>query len=165
MACFRQARLLQPDARVRYAVDVSGAINREAWAGVVGQLIHDETAGNTTRFAALVGVTYKTVRRWLKQETEVSEESVRQVARAVYASPLELLVRVGAYSAEDLAAPTEARQADAGDDPALQVILNAADVAPHMKQRFIRRLHELRAKDAERQVDEVNWWIEQSRGA
>jgi len=140
------------------------SVDREAWAEVVSRLINQETAGNQSRFAALVGVTYKTIRRWLKGESDVSEDSVRQVARAVGISPLELLMRVGYYSLSDLDAPTPAEQIDAGDDRALQVILEA-DVPPRVKQRMIHRLQELRRRQAEREVDEVRWWIDQARGA
>lgn len=161
----RVHRLARGDIHVRYDVGVGERrVNREAWAEVVSRLINQETAGNQSRFAALVGVTYKTIRRWLKGESDVSEDSVRQVARAVGISPLELLMRVGYYSPSDLDAPTPVEQLAAGDDRALQVILEA-DVPPRVKQRMIHRLQELRRRQVEREVDEVRWWIEQARGA
>lgn len=146
--------------RVRYAGAVAArSVDRQAWANVVSQLIAQETAGNKSRFAALVSVTYKTVTRWLNMESDVSEESVRQVARAVGVSPMELLVRVGYYEAADMAAPSDTHPIPP-DDKALQVILEA-DIPPRVKQRMIQRLQQLR----EREVDEVQWWIDQARGA
>lgn len=138
-------------------------IDRDAWADVVAQLIAQETGGNTSRFAQLVGVTYRTVRRWLTKGGDVSEESVRQVARAVHIPTAELLLRVGFYDAADLATGGEITPADARDDPALQIILEA-DVPPRVKQRMIQRLQQLRAQEAERQADDVRWWIEQAKG-
>lgn len=162
----RTYRLLRPDTHVRYpAVVADGSIDREAWAAVVSQLIAEESGGNKSRFAALVGVTYKTVLRWTRAESDVSEDSVRQVARALHISPLALLVKVGYYTEADLdaVAPSTVTVAP-DDDPALQVILES-DVPPRMKQRMIQRLQTLRERDAERQVDEVQWWIDQARGA
>ena len=170
---YRTSRLLRPDMRVRYAADVAeGSIDREAWAKVISQLIAEETGGNKSHFANLVGVTYKTVLRWTQQASDVSEDSVRQVARALHISPLVLLVRVGYYNIADLQAAAAATE-DAGpaipagidrEDPALRVILEA-DVPPRVQQRMIQRLQQLREREAERQVDEVRWWIDQSRGA
>jgi hypothetical protein len=164
---YRTSRLLRPDMRVRYAAGVAeGSIDREAWAAVVSQLIAEETQGNKSQFASLVGVTYKTVLRWTQQASDVSEDSVRQVARALHTSPLALLLRVGYYTDADLAAALAAAASAAAptgvdqDDPALRVILEA-DVPPRVKQRMIQRLQQMR----EREVDEVRWWIDQSRGA
>ncbi|MEU4781077.1 helix-turn-helix transcriptional regulator [Micromonospora sp. NPDC023633] len=149
-----------------------GSIDRDAWAKVVTGLIAQETGtpakpqGNKSRFAELVGVTYKTVLRWTQGASDVSEDSVRQVARALHISPLLLLVQVGYYTDEDLgAAASVATPAGIDkDDPALRVILEA-NVPPRVQQRMIQRLQELRAREAEREVDEVRWWIDQSRGA
>lgn len=164
VAQFRRPRLLHPDTHVRYGEDVAErTVDREAWANVVAQLINSEAGGNTTRFAQLVGVTYKTVRRWITQETNVSEESIRAVANALNVKPGPLLVRVGLYQPGELADTAEPAPA-ANDDPALAAILEA-DVAPRVKQRMIQRLQQLRAQEKQREVDEVRWWIDQSRGA
>ncbi|PZG15063.1 hypothetical protein C1I95_20360 [Micromonospora craterilacus] len=139
------------------------SVNRETWAAFIADAIQHYAGGNTTRFADLVGVKYKTVRRWLTKETDVSEESIRAVGRALSIKPSVLLVRVGLYDATEVdATPTPEPVAD--DDPALREILEA-DVPPHVKQRLIQRLQQVRARDAERQADEVRWWINQARGA
>lgn len=148
--------------RVRYPYGVAGrSVDRQAWANTVSQLIEQETKGNKTRFASLVGVSYKTVLRWLACESDVSEESIRQVARALGVAPVELLVRVGFYAADELAATAPAA---AAEDPALREILES-DLPTHRKQRLIQRLQQMRARDTEREVDEVRWWIDQARGA
>lgn len=155
---FRGHRLVHRDLHVRYDAGVGErSVDRKAWAAVISQLVTEETGGNRSRFAALVGVTYKTVTRWLKGETDVSEESVRQVARAVHVPPAELLVRVGYYKPEELA---QSQPVETEDDPAMRVIMEA-DVPPRVKQRMIERLRELR----KREVEEVQWWIDQARGA
>ncbi|MFI6819773.1 helix-turn-helix domain-containing protein [Micromonospora sp. NPDC050187] len=152
-----------------------GSIDREAWAKVISTLIAQETGtpakpeGNKSAFAQLVGVTYKTVLRWTQAKSEVSEDSVRQVARALHVSPLELLVRVGYYTGADLDAavqasgPVDTVRIDQSD-PALRVILESG-VPPRVQQRMIQRLQDLRSREAERQVDEVRWWVDQARGA
>lgn len=131
-------------------------VNREAWARTVRELIASETGGKKAPFARLVGVDPRTVDRWLKGEVDVSEESVRDVASALRRSPMDLLLAAGYYDERDLAG----RQlAAATDDPAMQVILNA-DIPARAKQRMIERLRELR----KREVDEVQWWVEQIKG-
>lgn len=163
----RSTRLPRWDTYGRYSQGVAArSIDRTKWAAVVSRLVADETGGNKSRFAALVGVTYKTVHRWMTEASDVSEDSVRDVARALHMSPLELLLRVGYYTEQELdAAVAQERQlAVSEDDPALRVILEA-DVPPRVKQRMIQRLQQLRSREAERQVDEVKWWIDQARGA
>lgn len=158
----RGSRPLRTDMRVRYAEGVAArSVDRQAWANTVSNLIEQETRGNKTRFANLVGVSYKTVLRWLAEESDVSEESVRQVARAIGVPPMQLLVRVGFYAADELAATEPAA---AAEDPALREILES-DLPTHRKQRLIQRLQQMRARDTEREVDEVRWWIDQARGA
>ena len=160
---FRGPRILRTDTHVRYGGEVAKrSVDREAWANVVAHLINQETSGNKSRFASLVGVTYKTVLRWINQQTDVSEESVVQVARAVGVKPMELLVRVGFYDPADLTAAEQPPTVD--NDPALDAILEA-DVPPRVKARMIQRLQQLRAQEHQRQVDEVRWWIDQARGA
>ncbi|RKN45234.1 hypothetical protein [Micromonospora endolithica] len=134
-------------------------VDRQAWADFIAQAITDHAGGNTTRFAEMVGVKYKTVRRWLTKQTDVSEESIRAVGRALNIKPSVLLVRVGLYAATEVDA-TPAPDLSATDDPALQEILKA-NVSPRTKQRMIERLQEMR----QREVDEVKWWIDQARGA
>lgn len=158
----RRCGALGSGTHARYAESVGDRkINREAWAQLVGDLIDSEARGKKAAFARLVGVDPKTVYRWLNKETDVSEESVRDVARALKRSAMELLFAVGYYSERDIATP---QPIDMSHDPAMRVIMEA-DLPGRVKRRMIERLQELRRRDAERQVDEVRWWIDQARGA
>lgn len=159
-ATYRTSRLLAPDMRVRYAHEVTErSIDKAAWSELIGRLIAQETGGNKSRFAALVGVNYKTVLRWLAKEGEVSIESVGQVADAVGVSPIELMVRVGYYRTHDIpqADPKPARDPD---DEALRIILES-EFPNRIKMRMIQRLEQLRDRDRQRESDEVRFWIEQ----
>lgn len=154
---------LRPDTRVHYAGDVAPRkIDRGEWARQVARLVDQETAGNKSRFGTRVGVTYKTVNRWLNSEVDVSEEKVREVARAFHIHPADLLVRVGYYAAADFTTPPPASTDD--NDPARKRIL-ATDLPPHMKRRMLERLENLRAAQREREAEDVQWWIDQAREA
>src|SRR5687768_6627020 len=68
---------------VGYSHDVSERrVDRDAWADLVGKLVTGRTRGNKSAFARTVGVTARTLDRWLAGEVNVSEASVRAVARA-----------------------------------------------------------------------------------
>lgn len=101
-----------------------------------------ETRGKIAPFARLVGVDPRTVSRWVNREVDVSEESVREVARAVKRQPMDLLVEVGYYSRADLGAGRVGGE----DDPEMELILTA-NVDQDMKIRMIERLEELRHRD------------------
>lgn len=92
-------------ARYPLGVTAGGGIDREAWAQVVADLRRDEAKGKTAPFARLIGVDPRTVDRWLRQEVAVKEENIRAVARALDRSPVELLVQVGYYQANEIAPP------------------------------------------------------------
>lgn len=153
---------LRRDTNVHYAGDVSvRKINREAWAAEIKRLILEEAAGNRSRFAALIGVSYKTVGRWLDCTVDVSEDSVRQVARELRINAMDLLVRVGYYQPSDIQPTAAPTPAEIEADPALRVIEDAA-VPPRVKARMRERLYELRAQRAAAEVDEVRWWLDQA---
>lgn len=71
---------------------------------LVADLITSETGGKKATFARLVGVDPKTIGHWLAGTVDVSEASVRRVATALGRRTLELLVKVGYYSAEEVGA-------------------------------------------------------------
>lgn len=77
-------------------------IDREAWAKLISDLIRTETRGKIAPFARLVGRDPRTVSRWLAAEMDVREDSVRAVARALNRSTMDLLVRIGYYSDEEV---------------------------------------------------------------
>lgn len=153
------------DTRVRYAVDVTARkIDRDEWARQVARLVTEETGGNKSRFAALVGVTYKTVNRWLRSEGSVREENVREVARALGISPADLLIQVGYYAEAELRAPRPASQPPTTDidDDAVRMIVESK-LPPNMKRRMLERLRLIREARQTEESDEVRFWIEQAR--
>lgn len=153
---------LRRDTNVHYAGDVAvRRINREAWAAEIRRLIDEEAGGNRAKFSTLVGSSYKTVGRWLDQSVDVSEESVRAVARALHIAPMDLLVRVGYYQQSDLNVTAGPTPAEVAADPALQVI-EESDAPPRVKARMRERLYELRRQRAAAEVDEVKWWLDQA---
>lgn len=153
---------LRRDTNVHYAGDVAvRRINREAWAAEIRRLIDEEAGGNRAKFSTLVGSSYKTVGRWLDQSVDVSEESVRAVARALHIAPMDLLVRVGYYQQSDLNVTAGPTPAEVAADPALQVI-EESDAPPRVKARMRERLNELRRQRAAAEVDEVKWWLDQT---
>ena len=157
----RRAGALGSGVHARYPVGVAERkINRDAWARLVDSLVNTETRGKKATFARLVGVDPRTVSRWLNSEVDVSEESVREVARNLNRPPMELLVKVGYYSQADIPTITPRESSD----PAIEEIL-AAPVTERQKAKMIERLQVMREAHREREVDEVRWWIDQQRGA
>ena len=149
-----------PGVHVGYSHGVAERrIDRDAWAGLVGKLVTGKSRGNKSAFARTVGVTARTLDRWLAAEVDVSEASVRAVARAFDLDAMELLVGVGYYRAEEVMA-TERREPDP-DDEAMRLIIDS-DFPPRIKMRMIQRLEELRERDRAREAEEVRWWIEQA---
>lgn len=156
----RSARL-GSGSHARYPLGVGDRnINRDAWARLVDRLVTDEARGKKAAFARIVGVDPRTISRWINSEVDVSEESVREVARRLNRSPMDLLVKVGYYAITDLPATPQPEERD----PALEQILTAP-VSDQMKMKMIERLRATREAQAVREVDEVRWWIDQARGA
>lgn len=139
-------------------------VDREEWAKVLSQLIAEEAAGNKSAFARMAGTTYRTVVRWLNQEVDVSEDKVREIARALRIRPIDLLVRVGYYQPGELERPERPTPDEVAADPALRVI-EESDFPPRVKARMRQRLAELRAQRAAAEMDEVRWWLDQAREA
>lgn len=133
------------DTKVGYRVRVADAaeIDRTAWAALISALISSEAAGNQTRFATKVGVTPRTVSRWLESEVAVRPQSVTEVARALGRSPVELLVRVGYLS------PNEA--AEQGPGPLDPLVIRWLKVLadPNVPEETKHRLRERMRMDLE----------------
>lgn len=109
--------------KVRYLVRVSAnggdrRVDRTAWAALVDTWKRTIAGGNQTRLAEILGVTSRTVSRWLNQEVDVSEGNVTAAARAVGRSPIELLVRVGYYDPEEVAAAAISARPEPGPESA-----------------------------------------------
>jgi DNA-binding transcriptional regulator YdaS (Cro superfamily) len=133
-------------------------INRQAWADEVQRLIRVHARGNQTQFAAMVGVTARTVHRWLNQQAAVSEESVRSVAEAVGVSAMELLVRIGYYTSQEAQAVDASRlHADVPppeipmeDEESIRLIMES-DAPADVKDELVREIRRLQQQhEAER---------------
>lgn len=92
-----------------------GQVNRAAWAALVVELLRTEAAGNQSRLAGRVGVTAKTIGRWLQQKNDVSEQSVRDVARSLGRDPMDLLVKVGYYAPAEVQHMRRSQRAEVPD--------------------------------------------------
>lgn len=119
------------DTHVAYSPDMlGGRIDREAWAREIDALIvrfdpGPDGSGNKSAFARRIGLVRQTVIRWLRQETDISPESVRQVLDSLHLSRDEqagLLTRVGYLTAAgEFPAPPVVQ--DPRDDPVIVQIL------------------------------------------
>lgn len=149
---------LYPDMRVRYSLPMAARdTDRAAWAAEVARLIHEEAAGNKSEFARLVGITYKTVNRWLSSQVDVDVASIFQIAEKLHRNPVPMLVKVGHLSSEY--APQPAAEPTDGD-PVIDAILES-DLPNRKKYALIQRINAQRAQQAEREWADVQWLIEQ----
>jgi hypothetical protein len=127
-------------------------VDREAWAHEVARLIQEEAKGNKSAFARMVGVaSVKTIDRWLARSVDVSEESVRMVARQLNLPIADLLVKVGLLLPEDLQGSGTAIDSDA---EAIRVI-EEADIPPSLKRQLIKHLREQREEHERQRLAEV----------
>lgn len=150
---------IHPGARARYAVPVAdGQVDRAAWARIVEELIAAQTRGKIAPFARKVGVDPRTVSRWLAAEVNVSEESIREVARKTDQSPIQLLVEVGYYSHAET---TPASQADERDEE-VELILRAP-VDQRTKELALEQLHIMRMRDQQRRMEDLEFLLRQQR--
>lgn len=162
IVAIRKPSTLRVGRHSRYPDPVAGRkIDRDAWARVLAALIDSETRGKKAPFARLVGVDPKTVDNWLKGTVDVTEESVRRVARSTGQSPMDLLVQLGYYRADEVNTP---EPAPAQEDEEIQLIADS-DLPPHLKRQMIDRLLEMREQDRQRREQTLRWMIDQARGA
>lgn len=153
-----------PGAHAPYPLVVASSersINRAAWADVIRELMTAHTRGKKEPFARRLGINSRSVSRWLDQEVDVSEESVRLVARTFDVPAVSLLVRVGYYQQADLHQPHQPSAEEFDADPALKVIEDS-DQPPHVKARMRERLYELRRQRTAAEVDEVRFWLDRA---
>lgn len=149
------------DTRVLYPLDVAERkINRTAWAAIVRNILDEEYAGNKTAFGTAIDSDRKTINRWLDEDVDVSEEMVRKVARRHNLSPIDLLIEVGYYVAQDVRTES-AEPATDGDE--LQEMIGAAPVTPSQK-REMREFVEHRRAEADQAIKaELERWIKMVR--
>ncbi len=114
-------------------------IDREAWASVIQDLMQEHGMSQTA-LATAVGVAAKTVQRWQRQAVDVSEESVRQVARALGYRAMDLLIRVGYYRSEDAVAGPADNWTDEPVLERLRSLLVRTDVPQEVKEQLREQL-------------------------
>lgn len=146
------------DMHVRYPRLVPARereIDREAWSRVVLELLESEADGNRTELARLIGVKYLTVARWIAGTHAVSEESVRAVARAFNLSAIDLLIKVGYWTSDELTANLDrAPVSDRTPTPKGDLVaaaIKAAKLPPSVKRELTSYVAEERS-DFERQL-------------
>lgn len=139
-----------PDTDVRYAhVVAGGEVDRVEWARVVRELLAELTRGKKAPLARLLGFSERTIDRWLLGTVDVNESSIRQVATRSGRPAMELLIRVGFYSRDQLPAPAvppedawivEAiEQSNVKLDPAVKARLIAVELERARREREERR--------------------------
>lgn len=159
----------------------SGIVDRKEWAKVVQELLDIEAAplteggrtrvhGAKTRFAEKTGLkTARTVDTWLHGDVEVKEASVKQVAEGYGIKPMELLIRVGFYTAEEVPVRLTDKQIDEEqravldldlDDEQKALILEALD---EMRSADEQLLEQQRARDKQRRRQRIAEMIERAR--
>lgn len=109
------------------AVRESDEIDRAAWAKLLTELLN--SAGLTpeqadVRAGGPVNAPWRTIRKWLSQETGVSARRVRDVARDLGYPTAHALVQVGFLSREEVGLSGPVRPT-AGPDPLLRRVGNA----------------------------------------
>lgn len=139
--------LVKRGTRVGYSAAMSTRrIDRDAWATLVRSLIVATSRGNKSAFARKVGVTTRTLDRWLDAQVDVSEQSVRAVAEGLGKSPLEMLVAVGYYTTQDVQA-IAANLAAIPVDEELEAVRTDPRIPDDLKTRMIRLILDRRASD------------------
>lgn len=149
---------LRTDTHVPYAVGVDEReVDRAAWAKLIDQLILSKSRGNKAAFARLVGVTDKTITRWLAHSAAVSEESVRQVARACDINAMDALISIGYYDRADIDSPL-----DEGEKAIMSAPVPDA-IRQRMLARYRARMEEARQRVLAETEDDLRWEQERQR--
>lgn len=153
----------QPDIHVRYPLAVSERkVDREAWAHTLARLIQEEAGGNKSAFSRRVGIGVRSIDRWLARQVNVSEESVRDVCRALNLPPMPMLVQLGYYQ-EGETGPGPAELL-AEDEAALRLI-DESEVPPSLKRQLREHVLEERARHEQQRLAEVQRMIDVARRA
>lgn len=133
----------------RYDLRVVGVVDRGAWAGLVQEILDGKCDGNRSEFARRVLIdgrpmSPRTVYGWLRGEADVKESSVRAVAGAFGLNPVELLIRVGFLSREQVPVfPGEVIDAEQ------RRVLERDDLDDQQKAYILGELDKMRETDEE----------------
>lgn len=104
----------------------------------------DRAHGARTRFAEKVGVNVRTIGVWLAESVDVKEASVRAAARAYGLGEMELLIRVGFYSLDQL---PERPAAPSKFDAERQAVLDFPGLTDRQKKYILQELDRMEAED------------------
>lgn len=138
----------------------NGIVDRTEWAKVVQEILDLEAApltadsrprvhGAKTRFAMKAGLkTARTVDTWLHGDVDVKEASVKQVADGYGLNAMELLIRVGFYTVDQLP-----RISNAQIDEEQRAVLDREDLDDEQKAMILQELDGMRTDD-ERLLEE-----------
>nr|MDT0660805.1 helix-turn-helix transcriptional regulator [Micromonospora sp. DSM 115978] len=141
-------------------------IDRQAWADLVKSLIGTRARGNQTAFAELVGVTPRTITRWLNQDVRVRYGSVQAVAAAMGVSDLELMVQLGYYTEEDRRRAERSTGASGStredQDEAIELI-ETSDAPRVVKEELIKQIRRQQRHDAQERLSLAQTLLELAR--
>lgn len=96
---------VRPDTYVRYDAVVAGDVDRAEWAKFINELLDETPKRNKAALARRIDFRERTIDRWLRGDTGVDEASVRKVADRTGRNPVELLIRLGVYSRDEMPEP------------------------------------------------------------
>lgn len=134
---------LLPGMRARYDLRMTGRdVDRDEWAQIVRELLDQHTRGKKAPFARNLDVSEKTIDRWLARSVRVSEESVYKVAGAFDLNPVDLMIRLGLITRDQV--PVFSNEQI--DDEQLRVLDNP-DLDDEQKAQILRALDDMRATD------------------
>lgn len=143
---------MRPDMNVPYDALVAGVVDRAEWAKFIGELLDETPRRNKAALARRIDFRERTLDRWLRGEVDVADASVRQVAEKTGRKPMELLIRVGIYSRDELPPPTIAPEDEwivrliqaSAMDPTKKAMMIAVELAAAKREREekARRLQE-----------------------
>lgn len=146
----------------------TGRIDRKAWADEVAAFIRrfdpgSRDPGNKSAFARRVGVTTKTIDRWLACQNDVSYESVSQIVQRLNIpdrEQMELLHRVGYYSGLGAglaalipSAPPLIPQ-DPHEDPVIRQIMDDPRLSEAERLELVQEQVAIMDADRQRRMDD-----------
>lgn len=137
---------MRPDTHVLYHALVAGAVDRAEWAKFINELLDETPKRNKAALSRRIDFRERTIDRWLRGENDVDEASVRQVAGRTGRKPMELLIRVGIYSHDEMPEPAIPLED--------QWIVDVIQSSPKLDQTTKNRLIAVELAKAKRERDE-----------
>lgn len=141
---------MRPDTHVLYDALVAGAVDRAEWAKFIEELLDETPKRNKAALSRRIDFRERTIDRWLRSDVDVAEGSVRQVAERTGRKPMELLIRVGIYSRDEMPEPAippedawivEVIQGSTKLSQAQKNALIAVELAKAQREREEKRRH------------------------